>query len=285
MSTNDDSHGDGSDPAIAPNEAQRRQWNDDVRLSAWHRREPITAAATATLLVHAALQPGEKVLDVGSGSGRSTIAAARQVGPDGEAVGADISEALVAAARQRAGDGGVANARFQVADMQTAVLDGGRFDVAISQFGVMFFDESVPAFANVRAHVRAGGRLAFVCWQTIADNPWFAAASLQPFCPPVPSPAPGKNATGPFALGDPAYTTRLLIAAGWSAVERTPYRQTVTVERQALLDDDAYLSYYGVADDRLAEARAACQRHLAPLRRTDGRYDAPLAFQVFTARN
>ncbi len=57
--------------------------------------------------------------------------------------GADISERLVAVARQRTGAEGITNARFLVADVQTAVVDGDPSDVAISQFGVMFFDESV----------------------------------------------------------------------------------------------------------------------------------------------
>ena len=271
-------------PEVA-NEAQRRHWNDDVRLTAWRHREPMTAAATATLLEHASLKGGETVLDVGCGGGRSAIAAARQVGPDGEVVGADISEPLVTLARQRAAADGVPNARFVVADVQTAALDGRPFHAATSQFGVMFFDESVSAFANVRAHMRQGGRLVFVCWQALADNPWFAGASLQPFCPPASGPGPGKNVTGPFTLADPDYTTGVLAAAGWSAIERTPYRQTLTVEPEVLVDDDAYLRYLGVGDDRLAEARAACEQHLAPLRRRDGRYDVPLAFQVFTARN
>ncbi len=267
------------------NEAQRRQWNDEVRLSGWLHREPLTATVTPTLLHHAALKGGETVLDVGSGGGRSAIAAAGQVGPDGEAVGADISLPLVALARQRAAAGGVTNARFVVADVQTAVLEGAPFDVALSQFGVMFFDESVTAFANVRAHMRPGGRLAFVCWQSLADNPWFAGASLQPFCPPPPRPGPGKNAIGPFTFAAPEHTAGVLAGSGWSAIEVTPYRQTVTVEPDVLLDDDSYLRYLGVAHDDLAEARAACERHLAPLRRSDGRYDAPLAFQVFAARN
>jgi SAM-dependent methyltransferase len=267
------------------NEPQRQHWNDDVRLAAWHHREPMTAAVTATLLEHVAPEDGERVLDVGTGGGRSAIAAAHLVGADGAALGADISLPLVALARQRAAHDGVTNARFVVADMQTTTLDEDRFDVAMSQFGVMFFDESVTAFANIRAHVRVGGRLTFVCWQALADNPWFSGAPLQPFCPPVPSPQPGKNTTGPFTLADPEYTTAVLAAAGWSAIDRTPHRQTITVDPEVLVDGDAYLRYLGVAEDRLAEARAACEEHLAPLRRSDGRYDAPLAFQVFTARN
>lgn len=267
------------------NDAQRRQWNDDVRVSGWRHREPITAVVTATLLEHVALEPGETVLDIGCGGGRSAIAAAQQIAPNGVVVGADISEPLVALARQRAAAAGVTNARFLVADVQTAALPGGSFDAAMSQFGVMFFDESVTAFANIRLHTRAGGRLAFACWQSLADNPWFAGTAVQPFCPPVEKPGPGKNATGPFTLADPAYTAGVLTAAGWSTIERASYHQTVTVEPDALEDDDAYLRYLGVVDDRLAEARAASERHLAQLRRSDGRYDAPLAFQVFTARH
>jgi SAM-dependent methyltransferase len=267
------------------NEAQHRHWNDAVRLSAWRRREPMTAAVTATLLARVALEGGERALDVGTGGGRSAIAAARQAGPDGEVVGADISEPLVALARQRAAGDGIANARFVVADMQTTRLDEAPFDAAMSQLGVMFFDESVTAFANIRAHTRSGGRLAFVCWQSLADNPWFTGVLLAPFCPPAPPPGPGKNATGPFTLADPEYTIGILAAAGWSAVERTPYCQTTPVAAEVLLDDDAYLRYLGVPEDRLAEAHSVCEDHLAPLLRSDGRYDAPLAFQVFTARN
>jgi len=267
------------------NEAQHRHWNDAVRVSAWRRREPMTAAVTATLLERVALERGERALDVGTGGGRSAVAAARQVGPDGEVIGADISEPLLALARQRAAGEGLANARFVVADAQTATLDETSFDAAMSQFGVMFFDECVTAFANIRAHTRPGGRLAFVCWQGLADNPWFTGALLQSFCPPAPPPTPGKNTIGPFTLADPEHTTGLLAAAGWSAVERYPYRQTAPVAPEVLLDDDAYLGYLGVPDDRLVEARSVCEDHLAPLLRSDGRYDAPLAFQVFTARN
>ncbi len=195
----------------AANEAQRRQWNDDVRLAAWRHREPMTAAATETLLDHARLKGGETVLDVGCGGGRSAIAAARQVVPDGEVVGADISKPLVTLARQRAAADGVPNARFVVADVQTAALDGGPFDAATSQFGVMFFDESVGAFANVRAHTRQGGRLVFVCWQALADNPWFAGASLQPFCPPASR--QGQARTSP---GRSRWRARATPPASWS---------------------------------------------------------------------
>lgn len=266
------------------NEAQRRHWNDAARLSAWRRREPLTATVTDTLMQHAAIRAGEAVLDVGCGGGRTTIAAARRAGPVGSAFGADISAPLLALARERAAAASVTNAHFTIADVQQATIEGGPFSVAISQFGVMFFDDAVAAFARIRAQLRPGGRLAFVCWQAMADNPWFTGSSIQPFCPPATAPASAKNATGPFALADPEHTTGILTAAGWSQVGRTPYRRTESVGPDVLDDSEAYLGYLGVAADRIAEARAASHRHLAPLLRADGQYDAPLAFQVFTAR-
>jgi SAM-dependent methyltransferase len=272
------------------NEVQRRAWNDDARLATWLRREPLTATVTPALLPHAALTSGERVLDVGSGGGRTTIAAAGQIAPAGSVpagsvLGADISAPLVELARERARSAGVTSARFAVADVQTARLKEGPFDAAISQFGVMFFDESVTAFANIRAHVRPGGRLAFVCWQALADNPWYPNAAIRPFVPPVPEPGPGKNVFGPFTLADPEHTAGMLTAAGWTGIERTPYRQTVAVEREVIAYDDGYLRFLGVAEKDLAAARAASERHLASLLRPDGRYEAPLAFQVFTARS
>jgi SAM-dependent methyltransferase len=267
----------------ATNEAQRKYWNNEVRVQAWRRREPMAAAVTPTLIEHLELEMGKRVLDVGCGGGRTTIAAARQVGVSGLAVGADVSEPLLELARQRAAADNAANARFTLSDMQLAPLVGAPYDLAMSQFGVMFFDESVTAFANIRAHVRPGGRLVFACWQGLADNPWFVGPIVAQFLLPAPPPEPGKSPTGPFALADPGYTADILTAAGWSDIERTPGRLTVPVEREALLDGDPMLRFFGVAEGQLGDARAACEQHLAPLLGADGGYDAPLAFQIFMA--
>jgi|SRR5579875_4976 len=266
------------------NEAQRRHWNSDVRLTRWRSREPMTTTVVATLTGHAGVEAGQRVLDVGCGGGRTTIAVAIRTGPDGAVTGADISAPMLDLARRRAAAEGLGNTHFVQADVQTATLDGAPFDAAISQFGVMFFEETMTAFANIRAHLRPGGRLTFACWQAEERNPWYTGGMLQPFCPPVPAPAPGKNAVGPFTLADPDYTTGVLAAAGWSAIEWTPAEHTATVDRDALLDSEDYLRYLQVPEDQVPQARAACERQLAPLERGDGRYDAPLAFQIFTAR-
>jgi hypothetical protein len=100
--------------------------------------------------------------------------------------------------------------------------------------------------------------------------------------PPPPPPPPGKSPTHPFSLADPEHTARLLDASGWHEVTVTPHDLVMTVDRDTLVDDEA-LAFSGVPEDSLGAAWEAIERQLAPITRDDGRIDAPLAFQIFTA--
>ncbi|MBO0692542.1 MAG: class I SAM-dependent methyltransferase, partial [Acidimicrobiaceae bacterium] len=151
---------------MVANEAEQRRWNDDYWVRVWPRREELTNLVTDKLLDHLRVQPGEHVLDVGCGGGLTTLALGGRVGPSGLVVGYDLSEPLLALARSRAADQGSTNTRFVVGDAQQAEFDGGPFDAVVSQFGVMFFDDSTAAFANLRRHVKPDGRLVFACWQS-----------------------------------------------------------------------------------------------------------------------
>ncbi len=266
----------------ASNGVERRRWNDRRWTAIWVHRERFTSSVTEHLLAHLAPAAGERILDVGSGGGLATAAIAESVGPTGVAVGADVSVPLCELAYERAQQAGVPNASFVVADAQHDEIAGAPFDAAASQFGVMFFDDPRQAFANIRRHVAPGGRLAFVCWQSKEANPWFVGDALAPFVAPPP-PALGKRPTGPFSLADPGETTQILAGAGWTDIERHPYEVVVTAERDAIADRDQ-LVVQGVGPEELDAAWNALQAAIAPLARPDGRYDAPLAFQVFTAR-
>lgn len=263
------------------NEAERRRWNDCAWAAAWPKRERLTTAVTDVLLGQLRLAPADKVLDIGTGGGVAALAAGRAVG-DGTVVGADISAPLLELARGRAEAQGATNVSFVVADVQREAVPGGPFDVAVSQFGVMFFDEPETAFANIRGQLVDGGRLGFACWRAPDLNPWFPGPALAGIVPPPPSPAPGKSPTHPFSLADPKHTTAILEASGWREISHTPHDLVVTVDRDTIVDDEA-LGFFGVPADAFGAVWEAIERQIAPITRDDGRIDAPLAFQIFTA--
>jgi SAM-dependent methyltransferase len=185
-----------------------------------HQLEPLGRRGMRELQLTA----GQRVLDIGCGTGQTTLALAQAVGPQGAVLGVDISHPLLEVARRRAIEGGVGNASFLEADAQTAAFDTAGFDVAFSRFGVMFFADPVAAFRNVRSALKPGGRLTFVCWRAQAENPVMTVAmsAAAPFLPPMPPPA-DPSAPGPFAFADPQRPRGVLTEAGFSDIAITAH--------------------------------------------------------------
>lgn len=181
------------------------------------RHDRALAAYGAAVLDAAGITATDRVLDIGCGTGALTRAAARQAA-DGTALGVDIGRPLVEAARAQAAAEGPANATFELADAQVEPFAADSFDVVLSRFGVMFFDDPVAAFANVRRGTSARGRLAFVCWRSLLDNDWMvvpAGAIAEHVGTPDIGP---PDAPGPFSLADPERVRAVLGAGGFDAV-------------------------------------------------------------------
>jgi SAM-dependent methyltransferase len=266
---------------MVPNAAERAKWNDDAWTRAWKKREVLTDSVTPLLLDALDLRAGERVLDVGCGGGKATIAASRRVQPGGNVIGADISKPLLVLARERAAGNNWAT--FEQADMQVDHVAGGGFDVAMSQFGVMFFDEPVPAFINLAKHLRPDARVGFACWQPMDRNPWFVGSVLGPFVAAAAPTAPGKSPTGPFALGDPDRVRQILRDAGFSGIRVDLYDHEVDVPESAVVDD-AQLVFMGVRTEVMHDARKAVASLMEVFAADDGTCRFPLAFQIVTAR-
>ena len=162
----------------------------------------------------AAVLPGERVLDVGCGCGATSLQLAEKVGAAGLVVGLDVSPPMLARATQRAQLAGIDNVRFVNSDASTYRSDVP-FDLIFSRAGVMFFDDPVGAFANLRRTLRPGGRLAFICFRAPDLNRWWtvplsAAASVA-----APGPAAPPSAPGVFSLADEGRLREVVGQAGF----------------------------------------------------------------------
>lgn len=144
---------------------------------------------------------GSRVLDVGCGTGGITLAVARRLAPAGRCLGVDISEPVIAAARARAEQEGTP-ASFVRADAQDHAFEPASFDFVISRFGVMFFNDSVRAFENLRHASTDEGRLRFVAWRAPAENPFMTTAerAAAPLLPDLPARRPDGPGSSPSRI-------------------------------------------------------------------------------------
>jgi SAM-dependent methyltransferase len=204
------------------NAAQQEYWNTIagprwVGLEGFVERR--VRAVNDLLLVRSAVRAGERVLEIGCGTGAFTVPLAEAVGERGEVLGADISAAMLTEARKRLAETGLRNISLVEADAQTHQFEPGRFDLVTSRFGVMFFADPTAAFANILGAARREGRLCFACWGSLDDNRhWLIPYEvvLRHLGPPAPKP---PRAPGPTAFADPDYVRSFLGAAGFEAVE------------------------------------------------------------------
>lgn len=226
----------------AGNQRQIDDWNGPVG-SRWLAYndwlDERTAAYGDAAFAAAAPQAGEAVLDVGCGAGATSLALARAVGAGGSVIGVDVSEPLLGRARERAQACGLP-VEFRLADASAPLFAPRRFDLLFSRFGVMFFDDPVAAFAELRKTLRPGGRIAFACWQEPAKNDWYLLPLKAVAGIVAPEPV-DTNAPGPFAFSDPRRVERILGEAGFAQVElqafEAPFYHGRGETREAMAED------------------------------------------------
>ncbi|WP_305825192.1 class I SAM-dependent methyltransferase [Massilia brevitalea] len=212
-----------------------------------------------TLLVEtAASSKVERALDVGCGTGGTTLALARRLGTGARCTGIDISEPMIASARRRAALEGLP-VDFVCADAQHHHFEPASVDVVLSRFGVMFFDDPVAAFANLRQATRPGGRLCFVAWRAAEDNPFMTAAehAARPLLPGLPQRQPDE--AGQFGFAREARVRDILEHAGW---EGTKVERLDVQCRFPESELTGYLSRMGPVGRAIAGLDAAMQQRV-----------------------
>ncbi|WP_374011271.1 class I SAM-dependent methyltransferase [Massilia sp. Se16.2.3] len=127
-------------------------------------------------LLAAAVQGSDRrILDVGCGAGATTLALARRAGAGASCMGVDIAQPLIDLAWARAANEEL-RVDFACADAGSYPFEPGSMDLIVSRFGLMFFDDPVAAFTNLRRAARPGGRLDAIVWRSPDENPFMTAA-------------------------------------------------------------------------------------------------------------
>jgi SAM-dependent methyltransferase len=170
----------------------------------------------------AAVQLDDHVLDIGCGAGTTTRQAALACRA-GSALGVDISAAAIERARGLARDAGLGNVTFELADAQRHRFAQQHFDLAVSRFGTMFFDDPVAAFTNIGSALRPGGRLVMLVWQAGDRNEW-STAIRRALAGPEEAAATGQAA---FSLAEPAIVRQVLGDAGFRDIDLADVHEPV----------------------------------------------------------
>jgi ubiquinone/menaquinone biosynthesis C-methylase UbiE len=165
------------------------------------------------LVGEARVRPGQRLLDLGSGTGYPAVLAAQAVGPKGSVLGLDLSEAMLEVARRKAKALGLANVTFQAGDASVLPFEAGAFDGVISRFCLMFLPDVPKAAAEIARVLKPGGHLAASVWSSPENNP-FLSIPIDVVKQFIEIPPPPPEQPGIFRLAKPGDLRGIIERAG-----------------------------------------------------------------------
>ena len=201
------------------NQEQGTHWNSSMG-RAWVNNDSKMNAQlqiiTNDLYKEIKIQKGSNVLDIGCGSGALLPFLSDKVGNSGLVHGVDISNPLLGLAKKY--HCAKENITFLNADAQSYNFKSLNYDNVVSRFGVMFFEDPMAAFKNIRSSMKNNGKLNFVCWSKLEDNDFFVMPLkivLRHLNKPLPTPS---KSPGPLSFSDPDHTEHILKSSGFKSV-------------------------------------------------------------------
>jgi ubiquinone/menaquinone biosynthesis C-methylase UbiE len=214
---------------VATAEQRRAEWVQ--RIEGYARdAAPKTRPYAEALVGLVAPEPGERVLDIATGTGVVAVEAALRVGPDGSVQATDLVpewESLVAATAAAAG---VQNVSFAAMPSESLALPDASFDVVLCQFGLMFADDPLRALREMWRVLRPGGKLGITVWSVPERLDVFLLTRLVGAALPPPVEEPVAT---PWRLGAPGLIEGFVADAGFRDVALTPLTLSFVVDDAA----------------------------------------------------
>jgi SAM-dependent methyltransferase len=250
--------------------------------------EETNGTATALLLELAAIAPGDRVLELGAGTGHLAVHLAGLVGSEGSLVASDVAPAMVELIREKLA--AVPQAGAAVVDAAEIPDPAEAYDVVVSRMGLMFVPEPLQALQEARRVLRPGGRLVAAVWAAPARNPWMTAVAMSAVMNGVLSAPPPTAPGGPFSLGDPERLEKLARDAGFVdvRVETAEFtRHYASAAEQfdmvRVLAPPIAAALEAASPEQVATVRKGAEELVAPYRSSDGGYDLPACALVLRA--
>ncbi|MEX2453545.1 MAG: class I SAM-dependent methyltransferase [Rhodospirillaceae bacterium] len=179
------------------------------------------------IVEHAGIGPGERILDIGSGTGDPAITIGVALDGEGSVTACDLTPAMLETARKRADTVGIANMHFVAADMAALPYPADSFDAVTCRFGLMFPSDRIAAAKEALRVLRPGGRVAYVVWGPYEENPPFFVLkrAVLAVSGGTEGPPPQRH-----SLGRPGQLSGILAAAGFADIEERELRYRRPVE-------------------------------------------------------
>lgn len=212
----------GFDPARFKRE-QRETW--DAAAAGWEKWwsifEKAAQSVSDRLVALARVRPGDRVLDIATGTGEPAVTAARVVGPSGRVIGIDHSSGMLSVARRRAVALGLNNMEFREGDAESLPVSERGFDAVLCRWGLMFMPDLDSAVRRIREVLKPSGWFATAVWASAEKVPMISLASdrvreIAGVAPPPP------GTPDPLSLADTSILERALVAAGFRELSAEP---------------------------------------------------------------
>ena len=279
---------------MSPEEMINQQREDWSRVApAWEKWDALLhqnlSFLNYRLVGDARIRPGQRVLDLGSGTGYPAIVAADAVGNQGEVIGFDLSEEMLDRAKRKAYGLGLFNLDFRVADVTRLSEGDGSFDAVISRFCLMFLPDVPKAVAEIGRVLKPGGYLAAAVWSGADQNPFIRIPmeALKRFID-LPTPPPGQP--GIFRLAKPGDLSGMAEKAGLQKladeeIQADSFYDSAETYWTNLLDMAAPLQplFAKLSTKDRAEAERQIKESVEPYRKGE-EIAVPMAIRIVVAR-